>query len=152
MTITLYASKIIEDIKAKSHDEVAEIADKDMRYRAEAGSEKMAQIKDCLRIAGSRLSQRCLRFLVNGYSEQSDNSAQDAWSFTFEFDFGSGRRADGKSGPLTEAMHTFMVEYSLMKFYSNVSQSELSNKHGILALEAGDLVETLLYTKLPPRV
>ena len=151
MTITLQLSKVRPEIKSISHREVEGVADVNERYRIEAGSEKEDLISDCIRNAGNKLTHRCLRFLDNSYIEESDNEFPDLGSFVFEFEQGSGRRFDGKADALTDAMHTFMVEYALAKFYSTVSQGELSNKHSMLALEAGNAIDDLLYTKLPPK-
>ena len=145
MTITINTNKVIDHLKSISHREVSEIADVNARYRAEAGSEKEDLISDCIRNAGNKILHRCLRFIDNSYVEESNNEFPDLGSFVFEFEQGSGRRFDGKADVLTDAMHTFMVEYALAKFYSTVSQGELSNKHSMLALEAGNAIDDLLY-------
>ena len=71
--------------------------------------------------------------------------------FAFEFVL-SERRSINNTEPLLNEMHTFMVEYALSKFYSIVNQGELSNKHSLLALDAGNNIDQILYTKQPPRV
>lgn len=151
MVITLYKQELLNDLRTKSHYEVANIPDVEARYRAEAGTEKMEDVLRCIEEGVSRLRHRCWRYL----SEELSGAADDALFSPQEYRIGltlSERRAVGKEKPFTEAMHTFVVEYALSKFYSDVAQQELSNKHSVLAMEAGDRIDNLLYTKLPPRI
>ena len=70
--------------------------------------------------------------------------------YTFIFDI-SERRADGKKEPLRNAMHSFVVHYALSFFYSTVSQMELSNKHGVAAVDEANHLDEIIYTKKAPR-
>ncbi|MBR5660599.1 MAG: hypothetical protein IKW99_03520 [Bacteroidales bacterium] len=47
-------------------------------------------------------------------------------------------------------MSSLVVHYALSRFYSNVSQPDLSNKHSLMAIDAGNEIDNLLYSKLPP--
>lgn len=151
MVITLYVSNIISQMRAISHREVSAIDDAEARYRAEAGTEKMDDIRHCVDDAYKRLLGRCSRFLKDSYTTATSDNIGIPESYVIELSL-SERRAINKADPLEEAMHNFVVEYALSKFYSNVSQGDLSNKHSLAALDAGNNLETLLYTKQPPRV
>ena len=151
MVISLYAEELVKSLRAISHREVAAIEDPDARYRAEAGSEKLPEIYRCIWYAFARLSARCSRWLKATYQHQRDNVMDVPTQFDFEFVL-SERRSINTSEPLLNEMHTFMVEYALSKFYSIVNQGELSNKHSLLAIEAGNNIDQILYTKQPPRV
>lgn len=151
MVIELYTEKLVNGMRAISHREVEGIADADARYRVEAGTEKLPELYSCLEDARKRLAGRCSRFLKASYIHKIDNISDVPTSYEFEFVM-SERRSIGKTEPLLEAMHTFMQEYALSKFYSHVSQGDLSNKHSLQAIEAGNLVDQLLFTKQPPRV
>jgi len=151
MVITLNVEEIVSQLRAISHREVAAIEDPDARYRAEAGSEKLTEIYQCVWEAFARLSARCSRWLKATYQHTRDNVRDVPTAFTFEFVL-SERRSINNTEPLMNEMHTFMVEYALSKFYSIVSQGELSNNHSLLAIEAGNNIDQILYTKQPPRV
>jgi len=151
MVITLYAEEIVNNLRSVSHREVAAIEDPDARYRAEAGSEKLEEIYRCIQEAFARLSARCSRWLQATYQHQRDNTMEIPTQFIFEFVLSERRAINNTEGLLNE-MHNFMVEYALSKFYSNVNQGELSNKHSLLALDAGNNIDQILYTKKPPRV
>ena len=151
MVITLYTEEILNSLRSVSHREVAAIEDPDMRYRAEAGSEKMEDIYHCIWDAFARLSSRCSRWLKATYQHKRENLMDIPTQFTFEFVL-SERRSINNTEPLTNEMHNFMVEYALSKFYSIVNQGDLSNKHSLLALDAGNAIDQILYTKQPPRV
>lgn len=151
MVVELFTQEVINQMRAVSHREVAEIADAEARYRAEAGSEKTDELYRCIDDAHKRLSARCMRFLKATYKRKVDNLRDIPSSYIYEFSL-SERRAINKAEGLIDAMHTFLLEYAMSKFYSIVSQGELSNKHSLLAIEAGNLIDQLLFTKQPPRV
>ena len=151
MVITLYVNNIIDKMKAVSHREVAAIEDVEARYRVEAGSEKIDDINGCVSDAYKRLLSRCTRFLKDSFYNAKDNNPSIPTEYVIELSL-SERRAINKADPIEEAMNTFLVEYALSKFYSIVSMGDLSNKHSLLALEAGGVLDQLLYTKQPPRV
>ena len=154
MDVTLYTKTLIDDIRNKSHYEVSAIADPEARYRAEAGTEKIAEIKRCLQEAVGRLTHRVARYLNETYTfdmtDALDVPEAEDGGYTFSFDMAE-RRTDGKREPLRNAMHSFVVHYALSYFYSTVSQSELSNKHGVAALEQAQLLDEIIYTKQAPR-
>lgn len=151
MVITLYTKEIMDHLRSISHREVAAIDDPDARYRVEAGTEKTYEINRCVSEAISRLSTRCRRWLKSEYQ----HTAGDTITIPTQFDFNlvlSERRSSNNAEPLQSEMHTFAVEYALSKFYSIVNQGELSNKHSLLAIDAGNTIDQILYTKQPPRV
>ena len=153
MVITLHTQEILDNLRSISHREVSVIEDADARYRAEAGTEKMYEIERCVSEAASRLAGRAVvaRFLKADFKLEKDNTHELPPEYVFEFVL-SERRRINTAGPLEEAMNTFMVEYALTKFYSIVSLADLSNKHSLLAIEAGNEIDSILYTKKPPRV
>lgn len=151
MRIELFLEELVNGIRVISHREVSQIEDIEARYRAEAGSEKMEEIYRCIHDAVARLYSRCLRFIRSDLEVGRDNMTAIPASFVFELDL-SERRSINKDIPLAEAMNTFTIEYALSKFYSIVGQSELSNKHSLLALDAGGQIDELLYYKKPPIV
>lgn len=151
MVIKLYTQELLKDIRTKSHQEVAGIEDVEARYRAEAGSEKMEDIVRCVGEGIGKLRHRCIRFLREEITEISDNLSALPDEIIVDLSL-SERRAIGKSDPLKTAMHSLIVEYSLAKFYSDVNQIDLSNKHSAQALDADRQIDELLYSKVPPRV
>lgn len=151
MVINLYDQELYNDIRKKSHYEVAEIQDVEARYRAEAGTEKQEEILRCIEEGVAQARHRCLRYLDETITEEADDTLNPGEVYTFYFPI-SERRAISKAEPLTSALHAFVVHYALSKFYSTVSQIELSNKHSLQAVECGNDIDQLLYTKQPPRV
>ena len=150
MLIVLSVEELMRDIKKKSHREVEErIADVEARYRAEAGTEKEDEITRCMVEAASALSHRLHRYLRTWYQDEVDDQLAIPESFVYDLAL-SERRAEGKAQPLTDYMHNFVVHLTLSRFYSAVSQQELSNIHSQLALDTAGLLEEMIYTKKPP--
>ena len=151
MTITIEFDALLKDFKEKSHLEVAVIADHDARYRAEAGTEKIAEIKRDLGEGARLLEGRCARFLSGDMPESANNAVPSDSSYIYVFDF-TERRGYANAEALSALIESFIVHYALSKFYASVSQAELSNKHSTIALEASNNIDILLYTKHPPRI
>ena len=151
MVITLYRQELLGDLRKKSHEEVSNIVDVEARYRAEAGTEKMDDILRCVEEGVGRRRRRCWRYLRPEYTESTDDVVVSPDEYRIELVL-SERRALGKAEPLAKVMHSFVVDYALSKFYSDVAQQELSNKHSLLAEDDGREIDELLYTKVPPRI
>lgn len=151
MEVTFYVESIVNKMRSISHWEVSEIADVEARYRAEAGSEKLNELYLCVDDAVGRLHGRTFRWMKYDYKKEMDNTQNIPLSYKFDFML-SERRATNKIDALEEAMNTFIVEYALSKYYSLVSQTELSNKHSLLAVDSADALDELLYAKRPPIV
>lgn len=151
MTIELTTAPIILEIRQKSHLEVQDIKDPEMRDNARAGLDKADEIHRCMEEGFAQLHKRCYRFFEDEYIHNIDDNEPNNESYVYEFTM-SERRSLNRAEPLTNAMHTLVVQYALAKFYATVNQGELSNRHSLLAIEAGNMIDELLYTKLPPRV
>lgn len=149
MTIELFTDPILHEIRQKSHLEVQDITDPAARDNARAGLDKIEEIRRCLEGGIAQVRKRCLRFLRRDYSQWADDTQTIPASYIFELSL-SQRRSAGKAEPLASAMHELVVHYALALFYSTVNQTELSNKHSMLALASADLLSELLYTKQAP--
>lgn len=149
MLITLHIKDLLSDIKKKSHYEVAGIEDAEARYRIEAGTEKEDEIYRSMVEVESTLVRRLHRFLYDHYQDEADNQLALPESFSFEFEM-TDRRSGWKAQELADLMHSYIVHYTLAKFYAAVSQTDLSNKHSALTAEAATALEECLYHKQPP--
>lgn len=150
MIVTLSTAPIMLEIRQKSHLEVQDIKDVEARDNARAGLDKEDEIKRCMTEGFAQVSKRCYRFVKEEYVETASDTIPSSSSYVYDLVL-SERRWKNRAEPLVRAMHDLVVQYALAKFYSTVNQRELSNTHSLLALEAGNTIEELLYTKMPPR-
>lgn len=151
MTITIHTEPIFLEVRQKSHLGVQDIKDPEARDNARAGLDKMDEITRCVYDAFGQLSRRCARFLDRDYAVEADNISRIPVAYAYEFRI-SERRAVNKAVALEEAMHGFVVQVALARFCATVNQTERSNQHSLAALDYGNQIDELLYTKLPPRV
>lgn len=149
MILSLSIPVLLKDIKQKSHYEVSNITDAEARYRAQAGTEKEDEIYRSMVEVASSLKHRLRRYLDESYQEEADDQVAIPDSFIYCLSV-SDRRADNLLQPLTDAAHNYVVHYTLSKFYSSVSQGELSNKHSKETADAAKTIDELIYTKQPP--
>lgn len=151
MRIVICKKEVLFDVMNKSHEEVAGIEDAEARYRIEAGEHKMNELERDLAEVSTKLARRVHRYLDEYYEQEADNSLSLPEAFVYEFTF-SERRMVGKAQPLADAMHSFLVHYTLAKFYASVSQTELSNNHSKFTQEAMSDIEELINTKAAPLI
>ncbi len=150
MEIRLNTAKIINDVRTKSHLEVANVPDPTVRYRIEAGTEKLGEVKRDLAAAVSVLVQECYRFLDAPGVDEADNLLTDAEELTFVVQ-GGARRLYGKEKALAQKLHEIAVDLTLHKFYASVSQTDLSKQHASLAANGIASLEAMLRQKRPPK-
>lgn len=150
MDIKLNIGKIVNDVRTKSHLEVANVADPAARYRIEAGTEKLGEVKRDLAAAVSTLVQECYRFLDAPGVDDADNLLTDAEELTITV-LGGPRRLYGKEKALAMKLHEIAVDLTLHKFYASVSQADLSKQHASLAATGIASLEAMLRQKRPPQ-
>ena len=149
MQVTLKIERIIKDIQSKSHLEVASVADPASRYRIEAGTEKLSEIKRDIAGATSTLIEGCYRFLDRGGYDETDDSVGDK-DIVIKL-LGGTRRFDGKEKSIAQKLHEIIVDLALEKFYVSVSQADLSRLHQLQAASGITELERLLRRKRPPK-
>lgn len=150
MDIKLNIGDIIKDVRTKSHFEVANVQDQTARYKIEAGTEKLGEVKRDLAAAVSTLIQECYRFLDAPGIDEADNSLTDAEELTIIVE-GGPRRLYGKEKALAQKLHEIAVDLTLHKFYASVSQADLSKQHASLAATGIATLESMLRQKRPPK-
>lgn len=149
MTITLNMRELLFDIRNKSHLETASITDAESRYLIEAGTEKTDEILRDIMEAYSFLRSVFLRYLVPDCISSADNLPLDATELVIDLDL-SARRRTNRIQQFADMAHSYIVDRTLAKFYSNVSQPDLSAKHDKSAQSVLSDMQALLYSKLPP--
>jgi hypothetical protein len=152
MTVTINTSELFFDIKNKSHHEVASIENVDQRYVAEAGTENTHEILRCIIEAEARVRLMCGRFLVKVTENNDHNSDLPdtvPGSYTYQF-VANARRQDNRGKVIADGMHSAIVSLALSKFYVSVNQMNLAKTHDALATNGVQLLEKMLYEKLPP--
>lgn len=152
MRIVLNIDELLLDIRNKSHEECASLfADAEARYKVEAGNHKNLELFRNIAEVGSSLSRLLFRYLADYYQEEASNNDTLPDSLVYELNL-SERRSNGKTQPLADAMHQYVVHYVLAKYYATVNATELSNKHSVQTQEAASQIEDLVLTKKPPLV
>lgn len=149
MTISLKIQELLYDIRNKSHLETASVPDIESRYLIEAGTEKTDEIMRGITEAFSFLRPVFLRFLSPDCTYSAENLPPAADELVIDLELSSRRRTN-RVQELTDLAHSYIVDRTLAKFYSSVSQPELSTKHNNTAQSTLSDIQALLYSKLPP--
>ena len=150
MEIKLNIGEILKDVRTKSHLEAANVTDPTVRYKIEAGTEKMGEVRRDLASAVATIVQECYRFLDAPGVDDADNALTDKEELTFVIT-GGARRLYGKEKALAQKLHSIVTDLTLHKFYASVSQADLSKQHTSLAATGIAELGSMLRQKRPPK-
>lgn len=152
MKVVINTSELFFDIKNKSHHEVSSIENVDERYVAEAGTENQHEIFRCIIEAEARVRLMCGRFLTRTTENtDKDSDLPETVPTSYEYEFiDNARRQDNRGKVIADGMHSAIVSMALSKFYVSVNQMEMAKTHDALATSGIQLLEKMLYEKLPP--
>ena len=128
-------------MKVKSHAEVANIPDPKQRYLVELGSEKEEDANQCIDDASAEVVAM-LRPLWSGTTNSSSG-------ITFSINT-STRNAVGLEDPLTKAIHAYLVDSALAKYYVSVAQGTLAAAHNAKLPAEITVINELAYRKIDP--
>lgn len=141
--IAIGLDDIVRNLMNKSHlESAATQEDVERRYVVEAGTEKSGEIGLCVDEALSSIMVRCNRF-VSSY-DLGPSSVVIRFS-------GSPRRFENKEAQLRSLVVSYVVDNALARYFSSVAQGGLAEARRGQMLATLDMIEELLYLKLPPR-
>lgn len=150
ITITIKTASLLSDIRIKSQMNTERIKDPDERYAVRAGEENNAEVMESLQEAWRAMKGLCRRFLVTTDdatgSDIFDNSTTDK---TLSLDV-TERRTSNIGEALSQAMHNYLVNGTLRRFYTSAVMADLVTLYASAENAARDEIVLLLYRKLEP--
>ena len=149
ITLNIQVKEVLFDVRNKSHNEVAGIADAEARYLVEAGMDKQDEIERCLTTSASLMMAVMGRFVMSHNTNLSSNRSGLPEYYYVNLDL-SARRAEGKQQILADLAHSYLVNMTLSLFYKSVAQATLSEGREKMAIENAAQIEQLLFTKHKP--
>lgn len=150
ITITIKTASLLDDIRIKSFMNSERIKDPEERYAVRAAEENNAEVMESLQEAWRSLKALCRKFLAAtddaAGSDIFDTSTADR---TLTLDV-TVRRSSNIGEPLAQAMHNYLVNGTLRRFYTSAVMADLVTLYGAAENAARDEVVNLLYRKLEP--
>ena len=146
ITITIQRSSVLADMKVKNHHEAALIPDSKERYLVEAGTEKLPELHQCITDAFSDASA-IVRPFIKSSIESETATGNDTYASTGDLSvvlYLTWRKADGLSVPLTAALHKYIVNDALAKFYKAVAHPALTQAREAEIQKDQSTIENLL--------
>lgn len=150
MEITLGITAIKEDMILKSHLELETEENLDKKWYARVDEDKEDELDRAIMNAGADLEALCWRWIEATYV-QAEDDALEASNLVFNLNF-SRRRTAEKAKQLASAMHAYIVDDALAKFYDTVEAQDLSEQHAKNAQAQAQVITHIIYSKLPPIV
>lgn len=140
---------MLGDMKVKSHAEVASIPDNKTRYLAELGTEKLPEAHQCINNAAADVNA-ILRPFLSGTAESSANDSYDSSSdITYTLSV-TTRKAAGLATPLAKAIHSYIVNSALEKFYISVARADLAEHRRAELSSSAAAINNLIYQRSSP--
>lgn len=149
MKVEITKQRIIEDIRIKSHYDAQHIKDLEERDAARVDDEDVDEITRDLINAVSSLYGVAGRYLEKDTTYMAGDALSLPATIVFKFSFAE-RRLDGKAQALADAIHSYLVNYTLSLFYNAAANADMAQKRAQMALADRTLVETLVFTKKAP--
>lgn len=152
ITITIQRSSVLADMKVKNHHEAALIPDSKERYLVEAGTEKLPELHQCITDAFSDASA-IVRPFIKSSTESATATGNDTYASAGDLSvvlYLTWRKADGLSVPLTAAIHKYIVNDALAKFYKAVAHPALTQAREAEMQKDLSTIENLLHRRGNP--
>jgi hypothetical protein len=150
VTINITRASILADMKVKSHAEVALIVDEKERYLAELGSEKVEEAQQDITDAAAEIASILRPFLTfSAGTETATDTYDTTATITYVLSVTS-RKSPGLANALMKAIHAYIVDSALEKFYNSVSRTDLAQRHLAQQSAALPFIENLLYRRKSP--
>lgn len=150
-TIAIKRSSVLADMKVKSYAETARIADATERYLVTLGKEKEQEAQQCITDAAAEVTALLLEFVSTASTDsQTADDTYETGSTDIVYTLGVYEAPTGFAQNMARAIHDYIVDSALAKFYISVSMNELSGAHNAkLASEVAVIKRTLYYRPMP---
>lgn len=156
ITILISSEEVIYDIKSKTHTELAvSVQDETQRYKIEAGTEKLDEVKRCVQQAYSEATSALVRWLDNTGSADNVTSTYDnsavvlPANLMFRFRW-TERRYRDKQDPMTSLLFSLIVNLAMVRFYTSMQAEGLAKVRASQAQSDLSQIQALVYYKGEP--
>lgn len=149
LNITISRDSVIADLRVKAHMEAAVIGNAEERYIAQAGTEKIQEIHQCVSDAFSEASSILREFNRGSQTATANDDYRAAGDLDLALEI-SSRRASGLATPLADAIHKYVVDAAMAKFFRSVSRPEMAERHTAALPSDRANIDMLLYVKHEP--
>ena len=149
ITITIGRSSVLSDIRVKSHAEAAAISNAEERYIVEAGTEKLPEVHQCINDAFSEVHAIVRQFVTGASTASANDAYRSSGDLVLALDIPS-RKSVAIATPLTDAIHKYVVDSAMSKFYRAVSRPAMGDAHAQSLASDRANIDILLYTKQEP--
>ena len=149
VTLTIARSSVLSDIRVKSHAEAAAISDAEERYIVEAGTEKLPEVHECITEAFAEASAILRPFLSGLATASASDSYRSTGDLTLTLDI-TARKAAGLAVPLTDAIHAYVVDCALARFYRAVGRPQMGDIHHNSLTDDRAAIDAIVLTRTKP--
>lgn len=158
ITINISSDEVVYDIRSKTHTELAvSVQDESQRYKIEAGTEKLDEIRRCVQEAYAEAAGALARFFEEEGNADGDmssyaNGAVALPSFlSFQFKW-SERRYRYKIESLKVLLFSLLVNLAMSRFYLSMQAENLAKVRAGQAQSDLSQVQALVYYKAEPAI
>ena len=144
VTITISRTSVLADMEVTSHGEVALLTDPRERYLSELGSEKAQEAQQCITDASAEVNSVLRPFLSGSDTTTANDNYVGSGSISYTLDV-TARKANGLADALAKAIHAYIVDSALDKFYTAVSRPDFAERHRNRLASEVTVISNLIY-------
>ena len=148
ITITISRASVLADMEVTSHGEVALLADPRDRYLSELGTEKEQEAQQCITDAATEVNS-VLRPFLSGSAASSATDTYDTGTIAYVLSV-TTRKAYVLADALAKAVHAYIVDSALDKFYTAVSRPDFAERHRSRLASDVTVISNLIYHRAKP--
>ena len=149
VTINIKRANLIADMKVTSHSEATALADPQERYLAELGSDKLELAHQCITDAATEAGSVLRRFLTGFYGDETATDNYDTADIVYVLSV-TARKAPGLADALAKAVHAYVVDSALDKYYVSVSRPDMAQRHRDRLASHLTVIDGLLHRRTSP--
>jgi len=150
ITVTIKTASLLSDLRIKSQMNTERIKDAGDRYAVRAAEHNDDEVMEGLQEAWRTLIAVCRRFLAaTDDTAGSDTFGTGTTDKTLSFDV-TQRRSSNIGDALAQAIHEYLVDGTLRRFYSSAVMPDLVTLYGAAEKAALDAIMNLIYRKMEP--
>lgn len=149
VTINITRANVIADMRIKSQQELAPVVDDRERYIAEIGTEKLEEVNQCITDASVEVSTILLPFLTGTAGSSSATDNYDTANLVYNLSVAE-LPSPNFAADVTKAVHAYIVDSALAKYYLSVSRGQLAEAHAARLQALSIFLRNLIYYRPMP--
>lgn len=149
VTISISRASVLADMRVTSHAEVAGIGDDKARYLSELGTEKLQEANQCITDAATEVTGILRPHLAGTTATTASDPYDTTATIVYALQV-PPRKVPGLADAMAKAIHAYIVDSALGRYYVSVSRPDLAEPHRARLSGEMATMDNILYRRAAP--